>query len=153
MRVFFWTLRVLISQLLYDIAMYFYDFSAVLWETRRNILKRMVFFVAIIVTLLFDIWIFIVWYDWFVHPLMVTLLIICMGLGVTAQIEIFLRGKDIYKWFLNEWSRASNTYRHKRAEIQLAKMHNDQVSAVGKALDACRDSKDLNKTINDRISW
>ncbi len=152
MRVFFGTLRVLISQMSYDIYIRLYDLFVVWWETRYDILKRIVVIISIIVTLLFDAWIFWMLYIWAEHPVVLTFLIIGTIMVMFLQVGAWIDRKRICTWLLNRWSRASQTYRHRRADVQVAKMHDDQVSEVGKMLDACRDSTDLNKTINDRSS-
>ncbi len=151
MRVLFGTLRVMISQMLYDIGIWFYDLFVVWWETRYNILKRIVVVISIIIILLFDVWIFWMLFKWAEHPLVLTCVIIGAILVIFLQVGAWIDRKKICKWFLNRWSRASQTYRHRRAEIQVAKMHDDYVSKVGKMLDACSDSVDLDTSINDRI--
>lgn len=113
MKVFFGILRVLISQLSYDAVMYLSDLSVVLWENLYDVFMRMVFFVTVIVILLFDIWIFIVLYKWVDHPLVATFVIIGGILVIFFQVGGWINRKDIYAWFLNEWRRASNTYRRK----------------------------------------
>jgi hypothetical protein len=149
MRVFFGTLRVLISQLSYDAVMYFYDLSAVLWETRRNVFKRIAIFIGVIVILLFDIWISIALYRWGEYPAVLTFAIL-VGF---FQVGAWISRKKIYSWFLNEWGRASQTYQYRKIKTRIVENYNDHKSAVGKALDACSDSDDLNKTINDRTSF
>lgn len=153
MKVFFGTLKVLISQLLYDIGIYFYDRFIMLWENLHEILRRLIIVVSIIVTLLFDAWIFWMLYNWVEHPVIIVFSGVGGALLVMMQIIAWIDRKKIYKWFLNRWSRASQTYRHKRATAQVVKMHDEHISAVGKALDACRDSVDLDTTINDRIYY
>ena len=110
MRVFFGTLIVLISQLLWDIGMWFYDLFWVLWNQRYAILKRMVAVIGIIVTLLFDVWIFVILFNWAEH----SLVIVGVILIVLMQVGTWINRKDFYKWFFNRWSRASQTYRHRR---------------------------------------
>ena len=114
MRVFFGTLIVLISQMSYDIYDWFNDIFAGWWENLYDIFIRIVVFISVIVTLLFDIWIFIALYRWAEHPLVITFVIIGAILVVFFQISAWINRKDIYAWFLDKWSRASQTYRHRR---------------------------------------
>lgn len=110
MKIFFGTLKIMISQLSCDIGMWFYGLFWVLWDQRYAILKRMVAVIGIIVTLLFDVWIFIILFNWAEHPLVIVGVILI----VLMQVGAWINRKDFYKWFLNRWSRASQTYRHRR---------------------------------------
>ncbi len=130
MRVFFGTLIIMISQLSCDFGMYLYDLSAELWENLYVVFKRMLIFVGVVVTLLFDAWIFWMLFNWAEHPLALTLIIMGAIVVIFFQVGAWIHRGNIYKWFLNEWSRASHTYRHRRTEAQIVKKHNDQISAV-----------------------
>ncbi len=113
MRVFFGTLRIMISQMSYDIYIWFYDSLIVFWDYRYDILKRFVVVISVIVTLLFDGWIFVMLFWWAEHPLVLGSIVIGTFLMVILQMFAWIDRKKIYKWFLNRWSRASQTYRRK----------------------------------------
>jgi formate-dependent nitrite reductase membrane component NrfD len=114
MRVFFGTLVILISQLSYDAVMYFYDLSVVLWENLHDILIQIVVVIGILITLSFDAWIFWMLFNWAEHPIAATFVIIGGILVVFFQVGAWINKENINKWFLNEWDRASHTYRRRR---------------------------------------
>ncbi len=114
MRVFFGTLIILISQLSCDFGMYLYDLSVELWENLYEILIRIIFVIGIIVTLVFDVWIFAMLYTWAEHPVVTTFVIMGAIVVLFFQVGAWVNRKNICKWFLNEWSRASQTYQRRR---------------------------------------
>ncbi len=113
MKEFFGTLIIIISQISYDIYIWFYDLFAVLYENLYDIFKRVVVVISIIVTLLFDLWIFIILFNWAEDSLVVASVIVGSALIYSLQIFMWLDRKHIYEWFLNRWSRASQEYKRK----------------------------------------
>ncbi len=113
MKVFLGTLRIMISQLLCDFGMFLYDFSVELWENLYEVFKRMFIFFGVVVTFLFDIWIFWMLFKWGEHPLVLTCVIMGAILVAFLQVGAWLNKENICQWFLNEWSRASHTYEYK----------------------------------------
>jgi mannose/fructose/N-acetylgalactosamine-specific phosphotransferase system component IID len=114
MRVFFGTLRVMLSQISYDVYTWFHDLFIRLRENLHDILKRLVVVIGVIVTILFDAWIFWMLKKWAEHPVVITFVIMGSILLVFLQIGAWIDRKKIYNWFLNRWSRASQVYRHRR---------------------------------------
>ncbi len=115
MRKFFGILRIMISQMSYDIYTRLYDFFVFsLWENRYDILERIVVVIGCIITFLFDAWIFWMLYKWAEHPVVIGFFTIGALLIMLVQFFAWIDRKRIHNWFLNRWSRASHTYRHRR---------------------------------------
>jgi hypothetical protein len=114
MRVFFGTLMVLISQMSYDIYDWFHDFFVVLWENLYDVFKRMVIFVGVVVTILFDAWIFWMLFNWAEHPLVITSIFTGTILIIMLQLMAWLGRVYYYECLLDKWKRASQTYQRGR---------------------------------------
>jgi len=111
MKVFFGTLIAMISLILYDIYDWFYNFFAELWENRYDIFIRIVIVISVIVTLLFDGWIFWMLFNWAEHPLVITFVIVGAILIIFMQISAWIGRAYYHEWFVNNWNRASYAYR------------------------------------------
>ncbi len=114
MRIFFGTLIILISQLLHDFSMYFYDLFWALWENRYKTIKRIIGVIIIVIIILFDVLVFIALFKWDVHPLVIIFFSVGISIIVALQVYVWLEREKIYKWSRNEWSRASHTYQRRR---------------------------------------